>query len=63
MQLREGDNIIRFNHRLGIRCRRVNFYWLEANDTSLTEENQVKEMIVQFMKNFMKSLKIRGLRW
>ena len=48
MWLREGDNIIRFNHRLGIRYRRVNFYWLEVNDTLLTEENQVKEMIVQF---------------
>lgn len=56
MRLREGDNIIRFNHRLGIRCRRVNFYWLEANDTSLTEENQVKEMIVQFYEELYEEL-------
>lgn len=56
MWLREGDNIIRFNHRLGIRYRRVNFYWLEANDTSLTEENQVKEMIVQFYEELYEEL-------
>ena len=56
MQLREGDNIIRFNHRLGIRCRRVNFYWLEVNDTSLTEENHVKEMIVQFYEELYEEL-------
>lgn len=41
---------------MGIRYRRVNFYWLEANDTSLTEENQVKEMIVQFFEELYEEL-------